>query len=42
MGTGRRQATAADVRAALALYMRADTMLIGLLAAAALIITALG
>ena len=42
MGTGRRQATAADVRAALALYMRADAMLIGLLAAAALIITALG
>jgi adenosylcobinamide-phosphate synthase len=42
MGTGRRRATAADVRAALALYMRADAMLIGLLAAAALIITALG
>jgi adenosylcobinamide-phosphate synthase len=42
MGTGRRQATAADVRAALALYMRADAMLIGLLAAVALIITALG
>jgi len=41
MGTGRRRATAADVRAALALYMRADAMLIGLLAAA-LIITALG
>jgi adenosylcobinamide-phosphate synthase len=42
MGTGRRQATAADVRAALTLYLRADAMLIGLIAATALLVTALG
>jgi adenosylcobinamide-phosphate synthase len=33
MGDGRREATAADIRAALSLYMRADAMLIGLVAA---------
>jgi adenosylcobinamide-phosphate synthase len=37
MGNGRRAATAADIRRALALYRRADTMLIGLCAVAALI-----
>jgi adenosylcobinamide-phosphate synthase len=30
MGDGRRAATAADIRAALSLYMRADALLIGL------------
>jgi adenosylcobinamide-phosphate synthase len=41
MGNGRRDATAADIRAALALYRRADAILIGLLAllTAALIAT---
>jgi adenosylcobinamide-phosphate synthase len=42
MGDGRRDATAADIRAALALYRRADAMLIGLLAVAALAVTATG
>jgi adenosylcobinamide-phosphate synthase len=42
MGDGRRQATAADLRAALTLYLRADAMLIGLIAATALLVTALG
>jgi adenosylcobinamide-phosphate synthase len=42
MGEGRRQATAADIRAALALYQRADAMLIGLVALAALLVTATG
>ena len=32
MGDGRREATAADIRAALALYRRADAILIGLVA----------
>jgi adenosylcobinamide-phosphate synthase len=41
MGDGRRQATAADIRAALTLYIRADAMLIALVAALALIVTAL-
>jgi adenosylcobinamide-phosphate synthase len=36
MGSGRRDATTADIRAALALYQRADAMLIGLVAAIAL------
>jgi len=38
MGDGRSAATAADIRAALALYRRADAVLIGLVAALALII----
>jgi adenosylcobinamide-phosphate synthase len=42
MGDGRRDATAADIRAALTLYRRADAMLIGLVALLALLITALG
>jgi adenosylcobinamide-phosphate synthase len=42
MGEGRRQATAADIRAALALYQRADAMLIGLVALVALLVTATG
>jgi len=41
MGNGRRNATAADIRAALALYRRADALLIGLAAAVALIVIAL-
>jgi adenosylcobinamide-phosphate synthase len=41
MGDGRRAATAADIRAALTLYMRADAMLIGLVAALMLLLTAL-
>jgi adenosylcobinamide-phosphate synthase len=36
MGDGRRAATAADIRAALALYRRADAMLIGLVAVVAM------
>ncbi|HEX4555231.1 MAG TPA: cobalamin biosynthesis protein, partial [Xanthobacteraceae bacterium] len=36
MGDGRRAAAAADIRAALALYRRADAMLIGLVAVVAL------
>jgi adenosylcobinamide-phosphate synthase len=42
MGTGRRDAKAADIRAALALYRRADGLLIAIVAAlaAALIATA--
>jgi adenosylcobinamide-phosphate synthase len=42
MGEGRREATAADIRAALALYRRADAMLIGLLGALTLILIAPG
>jgi adenosylcobinamide-phosphate synthase len=42
MGGGRREATAADVRAALALYRRADAMLIGLVAALTLILISTG
>jgi adenosylcobinamide-phosphate synthase len=41
MGNGRRAATAADVRAALALYVRADLILIALMAALAFVVTAL-
>jgi adenosylcobinamide-phosphate synthase len=37
MGNGRREATAADIRAALALYRRADALLIGLVGTLALI-----
>jgi len=42
MGCGRREAKAADIRAALRLYQRADAMLIGLLASLALLLTVLG
>jgi adenosylcobinamide-phosphate synthase len=41
MGNGRRDATAADIRAALALYRRADALLIALVAAVALVVIAL-
>ena len=41
MGDGRRAATAADIRAALALYRRADAMLIGLVAVVAVVVVAL-
>jgi len=41
MGSGRRDATTADIRAALALYQRADAMLIGLVAAIALLFIAI-
>jgi adenosylcobinamide-phosphate synthase len=40
MGEGRHDATAADIRAALTLYRRADAMLIGLVALLALLVTA--
>jgi len=42
MGRGRRAATAADIRAALALYRRADAMLIGLMAVLAALFIATG
>jgi adenosylcobinamide-phosphate synthase len=42
MGDGRRDATAADIRAALRLYRRADAMLIALVAIAALLVSAIG
>lgn len=42
MGDGRRDATAADIRAALQLYRRADAMLIALVAIAALLVSATG
>lgn len=42
MGSGRRAATAADVRAALALYRRADAMLIALAATSVLFLIARG
>jgi adenosylcobinamide-phosphate synthase len=42
MGDGRREATAADIRAALVLYRRADVLLIGVVAFLALLITAIG
>jgi len=42
MGDGRRNAGAADIRAALALYRRADALLIALLAALALVLIATG
>src|ERR1700681_3630080 len=41
IGNGRREATAADIRAALSLYIRADALLIGLVAALALAVAAL-
>jgi adenosylcobinamide-phosphate synthase len=41
MGDGRREATAADIRAALRLYRRADAMLIALVALLAVLISAL-
>jgi adenosylcobinamide-phosphate synthase len=42
MGDGRREAGAADIRAALALYRRADALLIGLVAIVAAIVIATG
>jgi adenosylcobinamide-phosphate synthase len=42
MGDGRRDATAADIRAALALYRRADALLIALTAVLALVLSATG
>jgi adenosylcobinamide-phosphate synthase len=42
MGNGRREVGAADIRAALALYRRADALLIALLAALALVLIATG
>jgi len=42
MGHGRRDATAADIRAALALFRRADAILIGLVAVVATVVIALG
>jgi adenosylcobinamide-phosphate synthase len=42
MGDGRRDATAADIHAALALYRRADALLIGLFALLALLVTVTG
>ena len=41
MGDGRREASAADIRKALALYRRADAVLIGLIGAIALLLMAL-
>jgi adenosylcobinamide-phosphate synthase len=42
MGAGRRNVTAADIRAALALYQRADAMLIGLVALIASVLVVIG
>jgi adenosylcobinamide-phosphate synthase len=42
MGDGRRDATAADIRAALSLYRRADALLIGVVALIAALLSALG
>jgi adenosylcobinamide-phosphate synthase len=42
MGNGRRRATAADIRAALSLYVCADAILIGLTAVLALFVTVIG
>jgi adenosylcobinamide-phosphate synthase len=42
MGDGRREATAADIRAALSLYRRADALLIGVVALIASLFSALG
>jgi adenosylcobinamide-phosphate synthase len=42
MGDGRRDATAADIRAALSLYRRADALLIGVIALVAVLLNALG
>ena len=39
MGDGRRLATASDIRAALALYIRADAILVGIVGALALCVT---
>jgi len=41
MGDGRRAVTAADIRAALALYRRADALLIGLVAVVAVVVVAM-
>ena len=41
MGDGRRAATAADIRAALALYRRVDALLIGLVAVVAVVVVAM-
>jgi adenosylcobinamide-phosphate synthase len=42
MGNGRREATAADIRAALAFYRRADGLLIGVVALVAVLLSGLG
>ena len=42
MGDGRREATAADIRAALSIYRRADALLIGVVALIAALLSALG
>jgi adenosylcobinamide-phosphate synthase len=42
MGDGRRDATATDIRAALALYLRADALLIALVALLALLVSVTG
>jgi adenosylcobinamide-phosphate synthase len=42
MGDGRREATAADIRAALSLYRRADALLIGVIALIAFLLTGPG
>jgi adenosylcobinamide-phosphate synthase len=42
MGNGRREATSADIRSALALYRRADALLIGLTAVLAVVLTVAG
>ena len=42
MGHGRRDATAADIRAALALFRRADAILIGLVGVLALLVIGRG
>jgi adenosylcobinamide-phosphate synthase len=42
MGDGRRDATAADIRAALSLYRRADALLIGVIALIAVLLSGLG
>jgi adenosylcobinamide-phosphate synthase len=42
MGDGRREATAADIRAALSLYRRADAVLIGIVALIAVLLSGLG
>ena len=41
MGEGRRDATAADIRAALALYRRADALLMAIIGAVAAVLIAL-
>jgi adenosylcobinamide-phosphate synthase len=42
MGSGRREATAADIRAALSLYTSADAMLAGLAVVLAVLVIATG